>query len=322
MARRKLSHQQTRRIAARRRRELADVPMGDEAAQPGLVIASHGRRVLVENETGERRSCHLRANLDTLVAGDRVRWQPSEDSGVVIAQETRDNCLRRPDARGQLRPVAANIDLMLVVIAAVPEPHANLIDRYLVAARHEAIDVALVLNKADLLTPDSPLPGLLREYEALSYQTVTTGTEDTHADALKDLIAGKSLVFVGQSGVGKSSLIQRLLPDMEVRVGALSDAAGKGRHTTTAAELFHLPGGGRLIDSPGIRDFHLHHLPEPEVADGFREFAPFLGHCRFRDCRHREEIDCAIKAAVEAGAISQRRFASYCNIVDAEPGTI
>jgi len=122
-------------------------------------------------------------------------------------------------------------------------------------------------------------------------------------------------VLVGQSGVGKSSLIQRLLPDASIRVGALSEVADKGRHTTTTAELFHLPGGGRLIDSPGVRDFGLTHVAPETVFSGFREFSPFLGQCRFRDCRHHSEPGCALTAAVETGDISSERLESFQQIV-------
>ena len=122
-------------------------------------------------------------------------------------------------------------------------------------------------------------------------------------------------MLVGQSGVGKSSLIQRLLPDASIRVGALSEVADKGRHTTTTAEVFHLPGGGRLIDSPGVRDFGLTHVSPDAVATGFTEFRPYLGHCRFRDCQHQSEPGCAVKAAIEAGKISAERFESFRQIV-------
>jgi ribosome biogenesis GTPase len=131
---------------------------------------------------------------------------------------------------------------------------------------------------------------------------------------LANLIRDSTVVLVGQSGVGKSSLIQRLLPDASIRVGALSELADKGRHTTTTAELFHLPNGGRLIDSPGVREFGLGHVTPAEIALGFREFSPFLGRCRFRDCHHEREPDCALRAAVTDGSISEARFESYLQI--------
>lgn len=314
---RRLTKQQSRRIASRQRDALRETSEDTANTLPGLVIARYGRKILVEDEDGQRHSCHQRANLPTLVAGDEVRWIAEESGGgVVVARNPRRSALQRPDARGQLRPVAANIDLMLVVIAPRPEPHANLIDRYLVAAAHEHIAVALVLNKSDLLAGPSEIDSLLDSYRALGYPVICTGRDDPEATAIQAVVKGQTLVLVGQSGVGKSSLIQRLLPQQDIRIGALSEAADKGRHTTTAAELFHLPGGGRLIDSPGIREFHLHHMPAASVAAGFREFLPHLGRCRFRDCSHRDDAGCALREAVEQGDISPSRFNSYLAIVD------
>ncbi|ATJ83771.1 small ribosomal subunit biogenesis GTPase RsgA [Halomonas beimenensis] len=332
MSKRKLSRQQRWRIekiqAERARRaekrgakeseQLAAGEYGPE--QPGRVIAHFGRTLDVLPEGGEAPvRCHLRANLEGLVTGDRVIWRAGQDgSGVVVARGERDNVLERPDPRGQLKPVAANIDQILIVFAVEPEPHANLIDRYLVAAEATGIPPVLVLNKIDLL-PDSggALRELLDRYESLGYPVVTTTTaRDGGLDALHRRLAGRTSVFVGQSGVGKSSLIDRLLPDEELRIGALSEDSRKGRHTTTTARLYHMPSGGELIDSPGIREFGLTHLDEDQVARGFIEFRELLGRCRFRDCRHRQEPGCALIHAVEAGEVHADRFASYRRIVD------
>ena len=312
MTKRRLTDQQTRRIQAQRSSG------GDAAAetgQPGAVIARFGKQALIETRAGDRLLCHLRAHLESPVAGDDILWLPTEETGVVDALVARRNVLQRPDLQGRLRPVAANIDLMLIVFAPEPAPQANLIDRYLVAAENMEVEAALVLNKADLLKPDDALAGLLDRYAALGYRTLTTHHELPDASELTALIGQDTLVLVGQSGVGKSSLIQRLLPDASIRVGALSEAADKGRHTTTTAELFHLPGGGRLIDSPGVRDFGLTHVAPETVFSGFREFSPFLGQCRFRDCQHKSEPGCALTAAVESGGISNERFESFHQIV-------
>jgi ribosome biogenesis GTPase len=314
---RRLTKQQSRRIAARQRDASRESSDDTANTRPGLVIARYGRKVLIEDDAGERQSCHQRANLPALVAGDEVRWIAEDTGGgVVVARDPRRSALQRPDARGQLRPIAANIDLMLVVIAPLPTPFANLIDRYLVAAEHENIAAIIVLNKSDLLHHDPSIEPLLDIYRELGYPVICTSREDPEANAIRSLAEGKTLVLVGQSGVGKSSLIKRLLPQHDIRIGELSEAADKGRHTTTAAELFHLPGGGRLIDSPGIREFHLHHLPATEIARGFRDFQPYLGHCRFRDCAHRDDAGCALREAVDKGDITPSRFESYLTIVD------
>ncbi|GAB2797192.1 small ribosomal subunit biogenesis GTPase RsgA [Halomonas shantousis] len=294
--------------------------------RPGRVIAHFGRTLDVEaTDTRENASlhrCHLRANLDALVTGDRVVWREAGDgSGVVVAKGERDNVLERPDPRGQLKPVAANIDQILIVFAVEPAPHANLIDRYLVAAEATGITPVLVLNKVDLLPAEGgELRALLGRYAALGYGVVSATTQHAHGlDALHERLTGRTSVFVGQSGVGKSSLIGRLLPDEELRVGALSVDSRKGTHTTTTARLYHLPAGGDLIDSPGIREFGLVHLDERQVTEGFIEFREFLGHCRFRDCRHDNEPGCALLEAIERGDIAPERFASYRQILASLP---
>ena len=312
MTKRRLTDQQARRIQAPRTSE------GDgsgETGQPGVVIARYGKQALVETRAGARLLCHLRAHLESPVAGDEVLWLPTEETGVVDALVTRRNVLQRPDAQGRLRPVAANIDLMLIVFAPEPAPQTNLIDRYLVAAENMEVEAALVLNKADLLEPNDELAEQLCRYATLGYRTLTTHHELPDASDLTALIEQDTLVLVGQSGVGKSSLIQRLLPEASIRIGALSEVADKGRHTTTTAELFHLPEGGRLIDSPGVRDFGLTHVAPETVFSGFREFSPYLGQCRFRDCQHQGEPGWALTEAVERGDISSERFESFKQIV-------
>jgi len=311
MSKPRLSDQQTRRIRSQRSHSGA-VP--SEAGAQGTVIARYGKQALVEGADGERVLCHLRAHLEAPVAGDTVLWEPSEESGVITALITRHNVLQRPDTLGKLRPVAANIDLMLIVFAPEPAPQPNLLDRYLVAAEYMGVEAALVLNKADLLEDDT-LRLQLEDYAALGYRTLVTHRNTPDATDLETLIGEDTLVLVGQSGVGKSSLIQRLLPDASIRIGALSEIADKGRHTTTTAELFHLPHGGRLIDSPGVREFGLSHVAHGSIAEGFREFLPHLGHCRFRDCQHQQEPDCALKTALAEGQISPARFESYQQIV-------
>lgn len=332
MSKRKLSRQQRWRIekiqaerAARaERRDVEDqdrLEAGEYGPeQSGRVIAHFGRSLDVQAKSANTlHRCHLRANLDALVTGDRVIWREAHDgSGVVVARGERNNVLERPDARGQLKPVAANIDQILIVFAVEPAPHANLIDRYLVAAEATGIPPVLVLNKTDLLPQvGGELRELLSRYEVLGYRVVATSTQRRDGlDALHRQLTGRTSVFVGQSGVGKSSLIDRLLPDEALRIGALSADTRKGTHTTTTARLYALPADGELIDSPGIREFGLTHLDARQITEGFVEFRPFLGRCRFRDCRHDAEPGCALLTAVERGAIHPQRFASYRRILD------
>ncbi|GHC19622.1 small ribosomal subunit biogenesis GTPase RsgA [Aidingimonas halophila] len=334
MSKRKLTRQQRWRIekiqaeraarAARRDHEEATRPTAGQVGveREGRVIAHFGHTLDVRAAAdGVVYRCHRRANLEGLVTGDRVVWRAADDgTGVVVARGARDNILQRPDNRGQLKPVAANLDQILIVFAVEPEPYPNLIDRYLVAAEATGIPPILVLNKCDLLSTQksgSDLSHLLDGYHALGYPTIKASTAQSDGlDALYHQLAGKTSVFVGQSGVGKSSLIDRLLPGVSLRIGDLSGDARKGTHTTTTAQLYTLPEGGELIDSPGIRDFSLTHLDEQQVTEGFIEFRPFLGRCRFRDCRHRNEPGCALQAAVERGDIHPDRFDSYRRILN------
>ena len=310
MTKPRLTDQQARRIKAQRTQQGSADDLNGET---GTVVARYGKQALVEAPGGDRVLCHLRSHLESPVAGDGVVWARSEEAGVITALTERQNVLHRPDIKGQLRPVAANIQLLLVVFAPEPAPQANLLDRYLVAAEHIGVEAALVLNKADLLN-DAFWPEQLEHYAALGYRTLITHHGMPDASDLAGLIGTNTVVLVGQSGVGKSSLIQRMLPDESIRVGALSALADKGRHTTTTAELFHLPNGGRLIDSPGVREFGLTHIAAADIALGFREFSAFLGRCRFRDCHHEQEPDCALRAAVAEGHISEARFESYRQI--------
>lgn len=330
MAKRKLSRrqqwridkiQEERRKRAERKQEAAATLQADDALgaeQEGVIVANFGASVELEGADGKTLRCLLRQNLPPLVVGDRVVWQAAAEGGVVTALLPRRSELSRPDPQGSPRPVAANIDQIMVVAAPAPAYSAELIDQYLAAAELTGIDPVLVFNKIDLIDDANrhDVDALLESYRHIGYRVLTASCKASHGlDALNDMLNGRTSVFVGQSGVGKSSLVKRLLPEQAIAVGALSEQSGLGQHTTSTSRLYHLPQGGRIIDSPGVREFRLWPMPEAELIHGFREFAPYIGHCKFRDCRHLQEPGCALLEAVERGAIEARRLASYHRII-------
>lgn len=318
MAKRRLSLQQRRRIGASRERALDRLGSDgtDDAGvqKAGLVTARYGREadvVDLAHPDQPPRRCHLRAHVDPVV-GDRVLWEAGDGYGVVAAVAPRRSVLRRREGK-QVRILAANIDQVVVVIAAEPEPHANLVDRFLVAAELEAMRALVLANKCDLDSEEGQraVAAICEPLGALGYPVLRVSARTgAGIDTLRDHLRDKISVFCGQSGVGKSSLINRLFPDVGAAVGALSEAAGKGRHTTTTARFYPVPGGA-VIDSPGIREFGVECADPQTLMAGFVELAPFAAQCRFRDCTHREDPGCAIVAAIERGEVDARRLASF-----------
>ena len=288
----------------------------------GRIISHFGQQLDVEvlkgSLVGSILRCHQRANLPPLVTGDLVQWEAdTKETGVIVAQSRRKNIFGRYDSNGKFKPIAANLSRVLVVLAVIPEAFLNLIDRYLVAIEHLRLQPLLILNKTDLLKnrENSKLENLLSIYRNLGYQLIEVSAKTgSGIQSLEEVLAGHTTVLVGQSGVGKSSLINRLGLGRLTEAGDLSEAKYKGTHTTTTARLYHLETCD-LIDSPGIREFRLSNIEAQDILKGFKELNELALLCKYRDCRHGSEPGCGIRRGINNGEIAAERFESYQRIL-------
>lgn len=282
--------------------------------QTGLVITRYGQRLLVESESGDLYQCTGRQNIELSVAGDQVLFQTTDgNEGVVTALLKRDNSLTRSQ-----KLIAANIDELWLVVAIEPHYQFELIDRYLVVAENASLPINIVVNKIELSKNIDQVKYDFSMYESAGYNvSYLSVKEQTNVAEFKSQLNDKTHIFLGQSGVGKSSLINELIPDLNLRVNEISTKSKLGKHTTTNTTLYHIPSGGDLIDSPGIREFQLDDLTDKEILSGFREFKPFIGQCKFRNCAHINEPKCAIKTAVESGDIHPMRYHNYLQLIGA-----
>jgi ribosome biogenesis GTPase len=293
--------------------------VGSEA----LVLVSYGGQGVVLLPGGERKRCKFRRKVGRPFCGDRVLVDRADDVSLVVESILpRDNYFVRADERQRQHIIAANLDQVLIVVAAAPLPSRDLMERYLLAVHSLGIEPIIVLNKTDLeVAADETAAGAkvlahMPDYEALGYTVIRTSCKtEPGITGLKSVLKDRTSILVGQSGVGKSSLINQLLPDLHIQTNALSTATGKGTHTTTSTMLYQFTGGGHLIDSPGVWEYGIWKLENNELAAGFIEFKSWLGKCRFNDCVHNTEPDCAIKQAVADGHIREWRYQSYLRLL-------
>jgi ribosome biogenesis GTPase len=280
----------------------------------GLVVGAHGRHFIIETPEGRRLICHPRGKKSDCVVGDRVRWQPAGDEGVIEHIDARRNLLFRQD-EWRTKSFAANLDQLMVLVAGEPMFSESQLSRALIAAESAGIPACIVLNKTDL-----PAAATARErlqpYRAMGVHVIELSLKAERADALALLeptLQGRTTLVLGPSGTGKSTLINAVVPAAQAEVGEISQALNSGRHTTTSTRWYWIDEArtAALIDSPGFQEFGLRHIEAPQLAMLMPDLRGHTGECRFYNCSHRQEPGCGVRAAVESGAISASRYRIY-----------
>ena len=283
----------------------------------GRVITRFGAELLVENDQDKSLPpirCTAKRKFDTIVCGDFITWHHNQHGNASVDDLLpRTNALTRPGYRGRPRTIAANIDQLVVVNSWLPETSWDLVDRYLIAAYQLEASAIIVMNKSDLADEQATDEDwqAMQTYQDIGYKVLHTNANTGEGIAeLQALMDDKTSIFSGRSGVGKSSIANKILPDLDITVNIISDS-GEGKHTTTTATLYDLPSGGYLIDSPGVRDYALGDITPKDVSDGYIEFSEYIDQCRFNNCSHDHEPGCAVTRAVKDNHISNERYQRF-----------
>jgi len=283
----------------------------------GQVVAAYGRRFLVESHGGDFIPCLARGRHAQYACGDRVLVKrTAQGEGVIEAADPRSTLFLRA-APHRRKLIAANATQVAVITAGEPSVSDELVCRVLVAAGSQGVRGLIVVNKTDLEAPTAALRERLAPLARAGYPLVETSAK-RDVTALRSRLAGETTVLIGQSGMGKSTLVNALVPEAQATTQEISRFLDSGRHTTSHTRLYRLDAASAVIDSPGVQEFGLAHLTPAEIERGFPELAPFAGRCRFRDCRHRTEPGCAVREAAETGAVHPRRIELLHRILDAE----
>jgi ribosome biogenesis GTPase / thiamine phosphate phosphatase len=279
----------------------------------GLVVQAYSNRGVARMDSGELVAFHFPRRLIRPLPGDRIELDAKHSLLHVVERR---NEFGRGDPRGHFKPVASNLDQALIVIAPEPAPSADLLHRYLAAARIRGIEPVIVLNKTDLPQPEQPPFTELETLRELGYRIIEVRCKpEPEIEALRDVVSQGVSLLAGQSGVGKTSLLNALVPDLDAQTGALSRVTGKGTHTTTSATVHSLPGGSYLVDTPGVWEYGLWRMTPDELQRGFPEFNTVEERCRFRDCTHQHEPACAIRQAAESDQIPASRYQAWLRLL-------
>jgi len=326
MAKRRLSKQQQRRIDSQQKSKITDndLQLDESATKTARVVSHHGRQLFAETENLERIKCKIRQSLGDIACGDYVLLQQAQDAtgeaqNVVVAIKERTNLLVKSGFAGATKPVAANIGQLVIVTAIKPLPNPYLIDRYLTAAENLPAKALIVINKVDLMNHETKkiVDDLTGLYQGIGYRVICCSMkQDSALDELGDALSNTTSILVGLSGVGKSSIVKAILPKEEIRIGETSESTGEGKHTTTVSALYHLKDNGIIIDSPGVRDFTPINQNQDEITNGFIDIRKLSGTCKFKNCSHTSEPECAMKKAVDDGSLSAQRFNNYLRMIE------